>query len=222
MPAPKEASKAMQLPAKQPPPAAPATVGLQSPPPAPANAGCWRLVKEEKEELSPTSPAEEQLPTKQPPMAHAVSLTPTPSGLTFSDSESEVAAVSGCDQDSTADEEGPLPGDVEDWGDPQRAPILQPSEGERRPAPARAGIGNREVLEPFLERDDVGKYAVYQGNWGGHKSMVAVNEHILYDLVVNCKCQVVCAQEVDKQFIDKMHDPHSAPTKAGKKKTWLR
>ena len=177
-------------------------------------------MKEEKEELSPTSPAEEQLPTKQPPMAHAVSLTPTPSGLTFSDSESEVAAVSGCDQDSTADEEGPLPGDVEDWGDPQRAPILQPSEGGRRPAPARAGMGIREVQEPFLERDDVGKYAVYQGNWGGHKKIVAVNESIRYDLVVNCKCQVVCAQEVDMQLIDKMHDPHSAPAKAGKIKIW--
>ena len=138
------AKAAMQLPAKQPPPAAPATAGL------PANA---EDVKEELSELSSPTPAWEA----------AVSLSPTPlsNAWASSDSDSGQSAVSGSGQDSTADEGAEAPWDVEDWSNPQREAVLQPSDGGRRPAPATAGFGNREVIHPYLLRDNVGKYAVY-------------------------------------------------------------
>ena len=192
----------MSIPDKQPP-------GTKR---APAQAGIGLIP--EKQPMTPTSPAR---------------MTPTSpawgSGTTSqSESDSGFTVASANIQDSTASESGKPPVDDENFGDPtQHSLRLAPSEEGRKPRVTQ-GRG-REVLDPFLQRDDVGKYAVYQGNWGGRKRMEQVNNHLLYDIVVDCKCQVVCAQEVDVGFIEQMKDPRGggrkAPASAGKNARFL-
>ena len=71
----------------------------------------------------------------------------------------------------------------------------------------RVRSGGRIVQEPYDERDDVGAYGIYVGNWSGRRRTEAVNNHLAADLIARNPAQVVIAQEVDHPFIDTMRDP---------------
>ena len=78
-----------------------------------------------------------------------------------------------------------------------------PATVEGAPAEAGpiAGSSRRKVGENFGDRDDVGVVAVYQGNWGGNKSIPRLQQHVHNDVAEGCPCHIVCAQEVDHAFV---------------------
>ena len=72
------------------------------------------------------------------------------------------------------------------------------------------GADGRIVKEPYLDRDDIGSYGVYVGNWSGRRKLQVVNNHIAADLIARNPAQVLLAQEVDRTFIDHLLDPRSS------------
>ena len=75
-------------------------------------------------------------------------------------------------------------------------------------APAAAGTsGPRKPWEEYLQRDDIGSFGVYQGNWSGWRKEKEVRAHIFQDIVLRCPGNVLMAQEVDLEFIDLLRDP---------------
>ena len=54
----------------------------------------------------------------------------------------------------------------------------------------------RRVLEPYLERPDIGTFAIYVANLGGRRKKERTNDHITADVVVRNPAQVIVAQEV--------------------------
>ena len=86
------------------------------------------------------------------------------------------------------------------------------------PIPIRGGgaassgvfCGAREVLAPYLQRDDVGSVGVYIGNWSGRRRKQVINDHIAADLIARNAAQIMMAQEVDQQFIQALLDPSSS------------
>ena len=68
----------------------------------------------------------------------------------------------------------------------------------------------RMVQSPFLQRDDVGGYGVYIGNWSGKRRMAVINDHIAADLIARNPAQILIAQEVDQTFIKALRDPESS------------
>ena len=68
----------------------------------------------------------------------------------------------------------------------------------------------RLVHNPFPERDDVGRYGVYIGNWSGRRKLAVINNHIAADLIARNPAQILIAQEVDQQFIKALRDPESS------------
>jgi endonuclease/exonuclease/phosphatase family metal-dependent hydrolase len=48
---------------------------------------------------------------------------------------------------------------------------------------------------------DGGCIGVYQGNWGGNKKNPQLQRHLVQDVVLQNVCQVLCAQEVDPNFV---------------------
>ena len=83
------------------------------------------------------------------------------------------------------------------------APIDTHDCGVRR----QKGVGGRIVQQPYLDRDDVGAYGIYVGNWSGRRRLQYVNNHIAADLIARNPAQVLLAQEVDRRFIDTLQDP---------------
>ena len=89
---------------------------------------------------------------------------------------------------------------------------------KKPPIPIRGGgaassgvfCGAREVLAPYLQRDDVGSVGVYIGNWSGRRKKQVINDHIAADLIARNAAQIMMAQEVDKQFIQALLDPSSS------------
>ena len=65
---------------------------------------------------------------------------------------------------------------------------------------------SRAIHTPYGSRDDVGPFGVYQGNWGGRRRAVALRHHIIEDIVQKCPAHILCAQEVDKEFIRVLQD----------------
>ena len=55
---------------------------------------------------------------------------------------------------------------------------------------------NRQIHEPFKNRDDVGSFGVYQGNWNGRRKEAWLREHIAEDVVLQCPANILCAQDV--------------------------
>ena len=68
----------------------------------------------------------------------------------------------------------------------------------------------RLVQHPYLQRDDVGSYGVYVGNWSGRRKLAVINDHIAADLIARNPAQILIAQEVDQQFIKALRDPESS------------
>ena len=83
------------------------------------------------------------------------------------------------------------------------------SSGEGGAAAATRAVytGGRLVLMPYLEREDVGTYGIYVGNWSGRRKLQIVNDHLGADLIARNAAQVLIAQEVDPMFIAALRDP---------------
>ena len=62
--------------------------------------------------------------------------------------------------------------------------------------------GGREVLMPYLARDDVGSFGIYVGNWSGRRKKQVVNDHIAADLIARNAAQIMIAQEVGPKFVE--------------------
>ena len=100
-----------------------------------------------------------------------------------------------------------------------RGPQLVHKKGNHPPvaasAPAAAGSSSsRTIHQPFRDRMDKGTFAVYQGNWSGRRKEQWLREHIYTDIVLECPASIVCAQEVDKDFVDVMRNPASGFSRA--------
>ena len=70
--------------------------------------------------------------------------------------------------------------------------------------------GRREVISPYLSRDDVGSFGIYVGNWSGRRRRQVVNDHIAADLIARNAAQILIAQEVDPQFVAALLAPASS------------
>ena len=114
---------------------------------------------------------------------------------------------------SSLDEDSDYQGD-ETRGDTE----LVESQGVRlhRPHDTHGGGGaassgvychGREVVAPYLQRDDIGTFGVYVGNWSGRRKLTVINNHIAADLIVRNAAQVIVAQEVDDRFIAALLEP---------------
>ena len=68
----------------------------------------------------------------------------------------------------------------------------------------------RMVQSPHAQRDDVGCYGVYVGNWSGRRKLAVINDHIGADLIARNPAQILIAQEVDPRFIAALRDPGSS------------
>ena len=71
--------------------------------------------------------------------------------------------------------------------------------------------GGAEVGRRYRDRNDIGNFGVYLGNWGGHKTLEEVRDHILTDLISRGPASVIMACEVDEAFIAALRDPASEP-----------
>ena len=70
--------------------------------------------------------------------------------------------------------------------------------------------GGREVVMPYLARDDVGSFGIYVGNWSGRRRKQVVNDHIAADVIARNAAQIMLAQEVDAKFVEALLDPASS------------
>ena len=65
------------------------------------------------------------------------------------------------------------------------------------PAPAAAekkGPGRkRKISEPYKDRQDVGRFGVYQATWSGRRKQALLRDHIFNDIVVKCPTNILCA-----------------------------
>ena len=66
---------------------------------------------------------------------------------------------------------------------------------------------NRQIHEPFKNRDDVGSFGVYQGIWNGRRKEAWLREHIAEDVVLQCPANILCAQDVRWEFIGVLRGP---------------
>ena len=76
-----------------------------------------------------------------------------------------------------------------------------------QPKAPTLGAGGRVVRVPCRERDDSGTFGLYCGNWGGHRKMVAAQQHLFQDLIGRNPAQVLAAQEVDPKFARALSHP---------------
>ena len=74
---------------------------------------------------------------------------------------------------------------------------------------SQASAGTREPNAPYMERDDIGKIAIYQGNWGGRSSDAKTRHHIFTDIIVKNPGTIITAQEVDFEFIELLRHPQT-------------
>ena len=90
-----------------------------------------------------------------------------------------------------------------------------------QPAPAAAGRSSSRVIHtPRGSREDIGSFGVYQGNWGGRRKEVSLRNHIVEDIVLKCPAHILCAQEVDQEFIRVLQDPATGYKKS--RRGWRR
>ena len=138
-------------------------------------------------------------PLEAPPPAGEVQHPPPPPAEASSDADIGSS-------DSSAGERVPQSVWVQEQGPPASAA-----------APAAAGkASSRTINEPFRTRGDVGSFAVYQGNWGGRRSLELLRDHIFSDIVLRCPANILCAQEVDKEFIQLLKNPSTSLKKSPK------
>ena len=76
-----------------------------------------------------------------------------------------------------------------------------------QPRAATMGAGGRVVQVPLRDREDSGTWGMYCGNWGGHRKLIAAQQHIFQDLIARNPAQVLAAQEVDPKFAQALSDP---------------
>lgn len=82
-----------------------------------------------------------------------------------------------------------------------------PADAGRLAEAAVADAGHRalrQVHEEFRNRDDVGTFGVYQGNWGGNRQNARLHNHVRTDVALNAPTHIVTAQEVDPDFARSM------------------
>ena len=65
----------------------------------------------------------------------------------------------------------------------------------------------RRVQNPYKDREDIGSYGIYVGNWSGRRKKQVVNDHIAADLVARNPAQILLAQEVDPEFVETLLRP---------------
>ncbi len=61
--------------------------------------------------------------------------------------------------------------------------------------PAVAGDASRTPSEVC------GEFGIYQANWGGRSRSADLRDHVLQDVCFTNPCQVICAQEVEPEFV---------------------
>ena len=69
------------------------------------------------------------------------------------------------------------------------------------------GSGGRRVAVPQNSRTDIGSFGFYQGNWSGRRRAHHLRQHIMQDLILRNPAQVLCAQEVDLEFVEALANP---------------
>ena len=116
------------------------------------------------------------------------------------------------DESAADEEEGETDSHSSVSSTDDRPPVaihLKPRDGVRsQAAPVAAGRDkSRFVHTPHGSRDDIGSFGVYQGNWGGRRKSVSLRNHIIDDIVVKNPAHILCAQEVDQEFIGVLQDP---------------
>ena len=84
-----------------------------------------------------------------------------------------------------------------------------PAPKAKAKAAPTTGAGGRVVQMPMRDRDDVGTWGMYCGNWGGHRKMAAARQHLFQDLISRNPAQVLVAQEVDPLFAQALSDPRA-------------
>ncbi len=62
--------------------------------------------------------------------------------------------------------------------------------------PANAGGDDDQTPQSVC-----GEFGIYQGNWGGNSRNPQLRAHVLRDVCFTNPCQVICAQEVDPEFV---------------------
>ena len=89
----------------------------------------------------------------------------------------------------------------------QKAPVDTHGRGA-----AFSGVysGGRRVQSPYSERQDVGGFGIYVGNWSGRRKMQLINDHLGADLIARNAAQILIAQEVDPKFIASLREPGSS------------
>ena len=101
-------------------------------------------------------------------------------------------------------------------------PVFETDAGEARHEPlvpirgdGGGGVrsGSRHVQAPYLERDDVGTFAIYIGNWSGHRREELTWNHIRADLIARNPAQVLLAQEVNMAFHRRAPEPDTTCTR---------
>ena len=76
--------------------------------------------------------------------------------------------------------------------------------------PVTTSMGRR-VWVPNRERDDIGAYGLYVGNWSGRRKHETMNLHIKADLIARSPAQVLMACEVDEAFTQELQNPTPIP-----------
>ena len=113
------------------------------------------------------------------------------------------------DQDSVTDSEKSQGKEnvEEHWVCPEGLAQLKTPEVEVARTRARGEWphGGREPWQPYMEREDQGKFGFYQGNWGGNKNKAA-NKHLVEDVIQRNPCSILCGQEVTRAFIGCMEN----------------
>ena len=73
--------------------------------------------------------------------------------------------------------------------------------------------GKREVVAPHEQRNDVGTYGIYVGNWGGklQRTNEWMGNHIARDVIACNPAGVLMASQVDHDFICSLRTPWMCP-----------
>ena len=78
--------------------------------------------------------------------------------------------------------------------------------------PVTTSMGRR-VRVPNRERDDIGSYGLYVGNWSGRRKHETMSLHIKVDLIARSPAQVLLACEVDEASTKGIQNPHAHSTR---------
>ena len=93
---------------------------------------------------------------------------------------------------------------------------------EAPPRPrSRATSDTRQPGNPYLARNDIGTFSVYQGNWGGRSKHAETRHHIYWDIVIKSPSHIICAQEVAPEFVEVLEHPRSRSEWKPEQPKWL-